>query len=146
MSVRARRQGREEAFRLLFQSDQGVLDLEVEAHETRVGEEAWAFARELVEGALASREELDPVLDRLAVGWSIQRMGAADRAILRLAAYEVTARPDTPPSVCINEAVELAKRYGTDNSARFVNGILGSFVRERGIVTGGELVEPEQPE
>lgn len=147
MSVRARRQGREEAFRLLFQFDQGVLDLDVEERETKLGEDAWTFARELVEGTLQLREEIDPVLDRLAHGWRLTRMGAADRAILRLAAYEVTERPDTPPSVCINEAVELAKRYGTDNSSRFVNGILGALVRERGITAdGGETGDDGQPE
>lgn len=145
MSVRARRRGREEAFRLLFQYDQGHLDLDLEASLTHLPPEAWQFARELVEGVLAHRAELDGWLERLSEGWTVARMAGTDRAVLRLAAYEVLHRPDTPVSVGINEAVELAKRYGTEQSPRFVNGILGALARavaDQGERTG-ESGEPE---
>lgn len=134
MSIRARRRGREEAFKLLFEVDQGptawseVLRLADEQHD--LPPQAWAFARELADGTWSKRTELDPLLAALAHGWTLQRMAAADRAILRLAAYELLHRPDTPVGVAINEAVELAKKYGTDDSPRFINGILGTFARE----------------
>ena len=134
MSVRARRRGREEAFKLLFEVDQGptawseVLRLAEET--TELPTQAWTFARELADGTWTGRAELDPLLGALAHGWTLARMAAADRAILRLAAYELLHREDTPVGVAINEAVELAKKYGTDDSPRFINGILGTFVRE----------------
>ena len=134
MSVRARRRGREEAFKLLFEVDQGptawseVLRLADEQNDLPT--QAWTFARELADGAWTGRAEIDPMLGELAHGWTLQRMAAADRAILRLAAYELLHRLDTPVGVAINEAVELAKKYGTDDSPRFITGSLGTFVRE----------------
>ncbi|NUQ00081.1 MAG: transcription antitermination factor NusB [Armatimonadetes bacterium] len=141
MSVRARRRGREEAFKLLFQADQGVTPwdemLELNRANSTASPEAWEFALELTQGAWERREEIDPILDRLARGWTVERMAAADRALLRLAAFELMGRPDVPTGVSINEAVELAKRYGTDDSPRFINGVLGALAREL-----GEQVEP----
>lgn len=134
MSVRSRRRGREEAFKLLFQADQGVLPwdqlLELEVGLTTVPAEPWQFAVELAAGTMARLDELDPLLASLASGWSLERMPAADKAILRLAAYELLHRDDTPVGVAINEAVELAKKYGTEDSSRFINGILGTLARE----------------
>ena len=134
MSIRARRRGREEAFKLLFQADLGVvafeeiLDLERQFSEAPTA--SWEFALELAGGCWAGRKTIDPLLDQLAHGWTVARMAAADRAILRLAAYELLQRADTPVRVTINEAVELAKKYGTDDSPRFINGVLGTLARE----------------
>ncbi len=88
------------------------------------------LARQLVEGVAAHQAELDPVIAESSVNWPLERMPAMDRSILRLAAYELAHRPDVPLAVIIDEAVELAKRFSTDDSGRFVNGVL-SRVAER---------------
>ena len=131
-----RRSGRELAFRLLFQADVGNLTL-AEVFQTGrdasdATEEVWQFATELARGAWENRAELDPIIKRYAAGWTLERMANADRNLLRLAIYEILHREDIPQSVSINEAVELAKKYSTADSAKFINGILGSFSRERG--------------
>jgi N utilization substance protein B len=131
-----RRSGRELAFRLLFQADVGNLTL-AEVFQTgreasEATEEVWQFATELARGAWENRDSLDPIIMRYAAGWSLERMANADRNLLRLAIYEILHREDIPQSVSINEAVELAKKYSTADSAKFINGILGSFARERG--------------
>jgi len=92
------------------------------------------FARELATGTLAHRAEADAIIARQAVGWTIERMATIDRNILRMALYEILHREDIPDSVAVNEAVELAKRYGDAESSKFVNGILGEIVRARSSV------------
>jgi N utilization substance protein B len=128
-----RRLGREQALSLLFQVDVGRLPLsyvlEVNEAAREVPPEAWDFAVELSRGVLSHRAEIDRILNELAVDWTVERMANVDRAILRLAVYEILHREDIPIGVSINEAVELAKRYGTDESSRFVNGILGHLAR-----------------
>jgi N utilization substance protein B len=86
------------------------------------------LAAALVRGALQHRDELDERLARLTGDWPMDRQSAVDRNILRLAAYEIAYRPETPAPVVLNEAVELAKRYSTDESGRFVNGVLAALV------------------
>lgn len=88
------------------------------------------FALELVEGYTAHRAEVDKALDQAAANWSLDRMASMDRDVLRLALAELRYRPATPVEVAINEAVELAKKYGSDDSSKFVNGVLGSFAEE----------------
>lgn len=131
--MRIRRLGREQALSLLFQIDVGGLPyarvLEVNEREREVPQEAWNFAVELTRGTLSHLAEIDRVINDLAIDWTVDRMASMDRAILRLATYELLYRPDIPSSVSINEAVELAKRYGTEESSRFVNGILGHLAR-----------------
>jgi N utilization substance protein B len=130
-----RRSGRELAFRLLFQCDVGgqPLDevIEVGRAESDATEDVWLFAEELARGAWSAHAELDKYITRYAAGWTLERMANADRNLLRLALYEILYREDIPQSVSINEAVELAKRYSTQESAKFINGILGSFAREK---------------
>jgi len=130
-----RRSGRELAFRLLFQADVGGVPLDEVLRVARdfsdATEDVWAFAEELGRGAWDAKSELDAIIVRLAAGWTLERMANADRNILRVALYEIIHREDTPQSVAINEAVELAKRYGTADSASFINGILGTFAREK---------------
>ena len=102
------------------------------AHESsEATEDVWNFAAELARGAWAAHAELDAIIVRYAAGWALERMANADRNLLRLALYEILYRPEIPQSVSINEAVELAKEYSTADSAKFINGILGSFARER---------------
>lgn len=88
------------------------------------------FAEPLIRGTLEHREELDRIIQKHARNWSLQRMAVVDRNLLRLAAYEMLYRPDIPPVVSINEAVDIAKKYSTDDSGKFVNGILDSLRKE----------------
>ena len=88
------------------------------------------FAQSLLSGARRNRPELDQLLISQADNWSLERMAATDRNILRLAAFEILYS-ETPGRVAINEAVELAKRFGSKNSAQFVNGILDGVLRIR---------------
>ena len=90
-----------------------------------------AYAVELVEGVTGHRHRIDEVLGAHAEGWTVQRMPPVDRAVLRLALYELLWRDDVPDAVVIDEAVELAKSLSTDESPRFVNGVLGRVLRER---------------
>jgi N utilization substance protein B len=89
------------------------------------------FARSLVAGVRRNRAEVDELLSRTADNWSLKRMAVTDRNILRLGAFEILYA-DTPDRVAINEAVELAKRFGTAQSAQFVNGILDRFLAGHG--------------
>jgi len=90
-----------------------------------------AHARTLVLGCLQHREQLDATIESHARGWTITRMASVDRNILRLAAYELLFTPDVATSIVVDEAVELAKKYSTAESGRFVNGILGGLSRGR---------------
>lgn len=128
-----RRSGRELAFRLLFQIDVGgATPTEVFA-VGRVASEAspevWEFATSLARGAWNERAEIDAIIENYAAGWSLERMANVDRNLLRLALYEILHREDIPASVSVNEAVELSKTYSTAESARFINGIIGSYLR-----------------
>lgn len=89
------------------------------------------FARSLVAGVRRQREELDLTIQRTADNWTVNRMAATDRNVLRLGAYEILYT-DTPPRVAVDEAVELAKRFGTAHSAQFVNGILDALIHSSG--------------
>jgi N utilization substance protein B len=89
------------------------------------------YAVELVEGVTANIALLDQVLGDHAEGWTVDRMPPVDRAVLRLALYELLVREDVPDAVVIDEAVELAKSLSTDESPRFVNGVLARVLRDR---------------
>mgnify|MGYP000917575504 CR=1 FL=1 len=127
----SRRHAREIALQVLFQ-----LDIQKdEQHSPDEIVDQWAaefalspsyipFAKDLVKGTLDHKEHIDRHLSELSTEWSISRMPGVDRNLLRLAAFEILYRPDIPFSVTINEAVEIAKRYGGADSGRFINGIL----------------------
>lgn len=104
------------------------------AEELAAGPQAVAFAQELVTGVLHEREELDTLLQGSAPLYPVERIAPVDRAVLRLAIYELLRVPSTPIKVAINEAVELAKQFGGDNSGRFINGVLGDLVDHHGSV------------
>ena len=89
-------------------------------------EENANFTRELVIGVLENKEKIDETIQRFAPAWPIAQLSAIDRNILRLAIFEVLFDNRVPVGVAINEAVELAKKFGSDNSSKFVNGVLGS--------------------
>lgn len=92
------------------------------------------FTRELVNGVNARKEELDRELAAFLTGWQLDRLSRVDRQILRLAAFEMSYR-GVPPKVVVNEAIELAKHFGMEESGKFVNGVLGRMIREK---TGSE--------
>ncbi|HLI25874.1 MAG TPA: transcription antitermination factor NusB [Chloroflexota bacterium] len=136
--VRGRRLGRTLAFLTLYEMDvsrhrpgevlQRLLD------EEGANPEVAAFARELVAGVLRHRAEIDALLQQHAPAYPLAQLSPIDRNILRLGAYECLYTTDQAPvRVAINEAVELAKRYGSDSTPRFVNGVLGQIVRQRAL-------------
>ena len=86
-----------------------------------------ALATMLVEGVASQQEEIDALLVAHARGWTLERMPVIDRTVLRIGVYELLDRPDVPTAVVIDEAVELAKRFSTDDSGRFVNGMLSAI-------------------
>lgn len=98
--------------------------------ERRLPPRAEAFARRLVHGVLEHQEELDALIARYAPEWPIDQMAPIDRNILRMAIFEFVIDGQTPPKVAINEAVELAKLFGSDSSQRFVNGVLGTLLSQ----------------
>jgi N utilization substance protein B len=89
------------------------------------------YTIELVEGVQGHRERIDEILGTYAEGWTLERMPDVDRAVLRLGVYELLWREDVPDAVAIDEAVELAKSLSTDESPRFVNGVLGRVAKDR---------------
>lgn len=100
-------------------------------------EKSAAFTRELVEGAARHRKELDAHIQSTAANWELGRMTAVDRSLLRLAAYELIHHPDTPVGVVIDEALEIAKKYSSEDSPRFINGILDKIKSKRAAKTAG---------
>jgi N utilization substance protein B len=123
-----RRKGREFALQMLFQIDmtrqdpQEVVSLFWQGRQ--VLDEARRHAEALFRGALEVRPRLDQVLTRASAHWKLRRMPAVDRTLLRLALYEMLFETDTPRVVAINEAIEIAKKYGSEDSSQFVNGVL----------------------
>jgi N utilization substance protein B len=130
-----RRRARELALQLLYQFE--LTDASPE--EMQAGFEEWrkasddvrGFADALLRGTLARIDELDEELGRQTTHWRLERLAAVDRNILRLAMYELIYEAGTPHAVVIDEAIEIAKKYGTKDSGRFVNGVLDGFVKRR---------------
>lgn len=133
-----RRQARILAFKVLFEHDltghNPAKALEYRLTEEPLPADAAEFARNLVYGTLAHRAELDEIIKRFAPAWPLEQMNLVDKNILRLALYEVLFENQVPVKAAINEAVELAKLFGTDASPKFINGVLGAVVRTYGRV------------
>jgi N utilization substance protein B len=131
------------ALKVLYQVDVGHADPAETLERTLAGEpEAVAsYVRILVTGTLEHLEETDRRLGAAAVGWRPERMARVDRAVLRLAAYEIFHREDVPFAVAVNEAVELGKRYSGQEAARFINGVLSGLSRGE----GGTAPDPDSP-
>jgi N utilization substance protein B len=141
-----RRKGREFALQMLFQIDmtrqdpQEVVSLFWQGRQ--VLDEARRHAEVLFRGALEVRPRLDQVLTRVSAHWKLRRMPAVDRNLLRLALYEMLFETDTPRVVAINEAIEIAKKYGSEDSSQFVNGVLD---RVREAIVQAEAEGPLAP-
>lgn len=124
-----RRQARRRAVFLLYQAD--VTDVDVEKVLKRAaGADGLleGYAAELVRGVERQKAQLDSVLDRQLTGWSLDRLGSLERSILRVAAYEILEDPTTPGPVAVTEAVELAKRYVSEEARVLINGVLGAVI------------------
>ena len=130
MATNPRHKSRVVAMQVLYEADVSPHDameaLSRRAMDANLTDEQIAFARELVEGVIEHRSALDDVIAQAATQWPVEQLSAIDRNILRLAIREILMNNGAPIRAAINEAVELAKTYGSDSSARFVNGVLGS--------------------
>jgi len=93
------------------------------------------LAAPLIEGVLSHLSELDRAVEQVSVNWRVSRMAKVDRNVLRLGAFELLHRPDVPPKVAINEAIDIATRYGSEESGAFINGILDKIAQR--VVGGG---------
>ncbi len=129
--MRKRTKSREYALQILYQVDIRRIDprkvLEDFWEENTAQDEVRRFAQQLVLGTYAVQAELDPTITKYADNWQLKRMAIVDRNILRLGVFELLHMDEIPPSVCINEAIELAKRFGDADSAKFINGILDAI-------------------
>ncbi len=129
-----RRKSREAALQIFFQLDfngQNLGELfKLYWAENLVAPEIRLFTEELCLGTLAQRDAIDALIEKHSTNWKMSRMTHVDRSILRLATYELVYLPEIPSSVTINEALEIAKKYGTDESAAFINGILDQVSKE----------------
>lgn len=135
-----RRVAREQALKALYQIDvanigpREALENVLQSIELKMTEEE--FARDLVWGTWQNRQEIDQLIARFSIDWSLERLSRVERAILRIAVYEMLRREDIPSGVSINEAVELAKKYSGTEAGRFVNGILRGI--DRGLEGSGQ--------
>jgi N utilization substance protein B len=145
----SRRKSREKALQILFQIDFNDTNIEAILKDfwknNPTGDKVKTFTETLVRGACSHREQIDRLIGSTIENWSIERLNSVDRAILRFATYELLYLADIPPKVTINEAVEIAKTFGTDESGGFVNGVLdkirekiGQSAPDPGACGGGE--------
>ena len=129
-----RRKSRELALQALYQGELagqvGLLDFAEFCAHFQANRKAMPYAKKLLDGVLEKREEINRLISRYAENWRLERMSVIDRNILRLAVFELHFQDDVPTSVAINEAVEIAKRYSTDDSGPFINGILDAMAKE----------------
>ena len=130
-----RRKSREVALQFLYQLDlQGEPDPAPHAAEFwgrhPLDDDAREFAQELVRGTKTTQPKIDEIITRFTEHWDLDRMAVVDRNILRLAVYELLWSTEVPPKVAINEAIEIAKKFGTQESSRFINGILDRVHKE----------------
>ena len=132
-----RRKARIAALQTLYELDCTKHKAEEALARLRAGEtlpqEALSFSEELVKGVLQNKSELDALIKKFAPAFPPEQMSIIDRNILRLAIFEILFNGKTPIKVAINEAIELAKEFGSDSSSRLINGVLGSITTERGV-------------
>jgi transcription antitermination factor NusB len=114
-------------------------------HDEQTSESVRVFTEDIVNGVDSNKEELDKTITGYAANWKMERMATVDRNILRIASYELLFATDIPPKVAINEAIEMAKKYGDKDSGKFVNGILDKINKSgRGIPEAGEKKEENE--
>jgi len=135
--VTARSKARKRALDLLYESDLRETDPVATVGErvAHADPPVPAYAVELVEGVSGNQARIDEIISAYAEGWTLDRMPAIDRNVLRIGVYELLWREDIPDVVAIDEAIELAKSLSTEDSPRFVNGVLARILRSRPVVT-----------
>ena len=135
-----RRLGRETALQLLYQIDVTSVSPETALDTYRVNfkvkDDAWSFAEELVRGIFEHLDEIDGLIEKQSAHWRLDRMSITDRNILRMAVYELLYRNDIPSKATLNEAIELGKRFGTEDSGAFINGILDKIYKTTPSIRG----------
>lgn len=145
-----RRQGREIALQLLYEIDttqKSIQDLlkeklhlrfpvETEPLEETESNQVLDFAISLIQGVMEHKTSIDQTIERYATHWKISRMAKVDRNILRLATFEMQYCPEVPTSVSINEAIDLAKTYGSEDSSAFINGVLDQIAKSLREISG----------
>jgi len=136
--VSARSKARKRALDILFQADVRGEELGVmlAAEAKRAASEparqtSWLYAREIVDGVIDNHDEIDEQIITHARDWKLERMPAVDRAVLRIGVWEILFNDEVPDAVAIDEAVELAKEFSTDDSGSFVHGVLARIARTR---------------
>ena len=127
--VGSRREDRETALGILYAAEHADHDLITELENQALTPEA--FTEDLVRGVAQYQDEIDELINQFSQGWHIDRMPAVDRALLRMAVYEITHRPDVPTQAILTEVVELASDYSTEKSSRFVNGVISGIAQEK---------------
>lgn len=133
-----RRKARENAVKVLFQMDLARVDLDyallhqIEDEENPQEDVETHFFVQLVKGTNENLERIDELIRKYLRGWTLERLSGVDRAILRLATFEIYFLKDMPGGVTLNEAIELAKTFGTDESPKFINGVLSGLVKDSG--------------
>lgn len=142
-----RRRGRELAFQILFQMDLGRESLEYAIEHfldlKSAQKDAAAFAEDLARGAAENLKEIDVLITLQSKNWDFKRLNSVDRALIRLGVFELIHRSDIPAEVTLNECIELAKAYGSEESPAFVNGILDPIRKEH--VPGKSTGKPRRP-
>ena len=133
-----RREARERALSLLYEAESKQVEPSAVLAELPVA--PYPYVMDVVRGVEARRARIDELVASHAIGWTVDRMPVVDRALLRMATFELLARPDVPTGVIISEAVELATQYSTEESGRFVNGMLATIAT---VVRPPGLDEPE---
>jgi N utilization substance protein B len=137
--MKARTRARSVALQALYEIDMTahppVQVFEERLEDEPYNEELAEFIRQIIFGVFPLRKQLDAVIARYAPDWPLEQIAAIDRNILRIATWEFTVGRETPVKVAINEAVELAKAYGSDSAPRFVNGVLGSLADHQNEIT-----------
>ena len=130
--MKVRHRARIAALQVLYEIDCAghppALVIERQLEEVQLPEAGDTFARELAKGVNTHQPQIDTYIGRYAPEWPVDQIAIIDRNILRIAIYEIVIGDDTPVKVAINEAVELAKTFGSDSAGRFVNGVLGTLV------------------
>ena len=141
--MRKRRKARELAFRILYQAEISAGEPMSVANEVLSESEHEAsvesYARELVRVFSEHAQQIDEIISRTSKNWELTRMAATDRNVLRYSVAEILYVTEVPPKVAIDEAIEIARRFGTDDSGKFVNGMLDSVARE---FRGDDLKRP----
>ncbi len=141
--VSSRSKERRAALRILFEMDinNSTLVEVLEGKKLVDAEDPGEFAMELVRGVRQHQSEIDRVIRDYSEGWGLERMPGVDRTILRMSLYEIFFQDDIPAGASIDEAVELAKAFSTEDSGKFINGVLGRVNRER---EAGKLTLPDE--